>query len=231
MAISTQSNNTALDVPFTKFAAVLCDLDGVLIDSEPLHEQALARACEVYGIPLQLSECEEFKGVREEQVAARILARHERTEITVADFVACKSRYYVSMFDEITVMAGAVAFLQGCQKRGWRLGLTTSALHQHAMSIMQRLELASYFTTIVTSRDVVNGKPHPEPYIKTAQLLEIEPQSCLVIEDSVLGVRSGKAAGCCVAGLISTFAREDLQTAGADVIVSSFAELTRITAG
>jgi beta-phosphoglucomutase-like phosphatase (HAD superfamily) len=88
--------------------------------------------------------------------------------------------------------------------------------------------LSPYFSTIITGEDVINGKPHPEPYLKTAEKLGVAPANALVIEESLNGVRSGKGAGCRVIAITTSFPRESLIEIQADYVVDSFAELERL---
>ena len=88
--------------------------------------------------------------------------------------------------------------------------------------------LRPFFSTITTGEDIIKGKPHPEPYLKTAEKLGVAPPNALVIEDSVNGVRSGKAAGCRVIAITTTFPRESLMEVQADYVVDSFAELEQL---
>jgi beta-phosphoglucomutase-like phosphatase (HAD superfamily) len=86
-------------------------------------------------------------------------------------------------------------------------------------------DLWPFFSTIVTGQDIINGKPHPEPYLKTAKRLGVAPAKALVIEDSVNGVRSGKSAGCPVIAITTSFPRERLMELPADYVIDSFTEL------
>ena len=85
-----------------------------------------------------------------------------------------------------------------------------------------------FFSTIITSPDIINGKPHPEPYLKTAEKLDVAPTNTLVIEDSVNGVRSGKATRCRVIAITTSFSRERLIELQADYVADFFAELERL---
>jgi beta-phosphoglucomutase-like phosphatase (HAD superfamily) len=85
-----------------------------------------------------------------------------------------------------------------------------------------------FFSTVITGQDIISGKPHPEPYLKTAEKLGVAPANALVIEDSLNGVRSGKAAGCPVIAITTSFPRELLMELQADYVVDSFAELERL---
>src|SRR5690606_18407119 len=84
-----------------------------------------------------------------------------------------------------------------------------------------------FFEAVVTAEDITHPKPHPEPYLVTAAHLGVKPEACLVVEDSVHGVRAGLAAGCRVVGITTSFDAGRLQEAGAHHVVDSFAQLTR----
>jgi sugar-phosphatase len=78
---------------------------------------------------------------------------------------------------------------------------------------------------MVTATDVINGKPHPEPFLKAAGKLNVPATECVVFEDVPAGVRAGKAAGARVIGLLTTFAETNLREAGADFVLNSCADV------
>ena len=89
------------------------------------------------------------------------------------------------------------------------------------------------FSTIITGEDIINEKPHPEPYLKTAEKLGVAPTNALVIEDSLNGVHSGKAAGCRVIAITTSFSRErlmELQAERTRVIMLFVGPLMRLIA-
>jgi beta-phosphoglucomutase len=105
------------------------------------------------------------------------------------------------------------------------LGLATSALRENQQRAFERFGLDCYFDAIVSGNDAQKGKPDPEPYLLTGARLDVDPAKTLVIENSVNGIRSGKAAGCKAVGLTTSFERETLEKAGADLVVDGFSEL------
>ena len=135
---------------------------------------------------------------------------------------------YKAMLDQMRLIPGSREFIQKAHKKGFKLGLTTSALQENQQRIFEMFDLSPFFSAIITSQDIINGKPHPEPYLKTAEKLGVAPANALVIEDSVNGVRSGKAAGCRVVAITTSFPRERLTELQADYVVDSFAELERL---
>jgi beta-phosphoglucomutase len=207
--------------------AILFDLDGVIIDSEHLHEESLRLAGRSFGFEVTAEEDALFRGSTEEAEIDYLLTKHSHLELTRGQVMARKQELYDQMLDRLSLIDGVAEFIDHCQRCGLLLGVATSAQLENQQRAFDRFDLAPYFRTVVTSRDVTNSKPHPEPYATAAQRLGVAPLHCLVIEDSVNGVRSGKGAGCRVAAITTTFERADLVAAGADVVVSSFAELQR----
>lgn len=207
--------------------AIIFDMDGVIIDSEPLHDKALRIACAHWGVAVTAADETAFRGVTDNAVAATLLARHPHLPWTQTALIERKDRVYLELFGEVPLVAGVSAFLQHLSSRSVPMALATSALASNQQLTFARFELAPFFGAVVTSEDVRHGKPHPEPYLLAATRLGVLPQHCLVIEDSVNGVRSGKAAGCQVAGITTAFAQAELATAGADVVVDTFEELQR----
>lgn len=128
-------------------------------------------------------------------------------------------------FHVVEMIEDALGFVRRCKTAGLRLGLTTSAARSVQQLAFQTFELHHYFDAVVTGEDIVHGKPDPEPYRSTAAKLSLSPTACLVIEDAVNGVISGKAAGCFVVGITTSFTTEDLSRAGADLVFTSFRSL------
>ena len=105
------------------------------------------------------------------------------------------------------------------------MALVTSSPALTQRMACEKFGYRDFFEAITTGEDVSEGKPSPEPYLRTASLMAIDPTECLVIEDSLNGIRSGKAAGCKVLGLTSSFSKDELIAVGADEVTGSFKEL------
>ena len=134
-------------------------------------------------------------------------------------------------YTEVKLIAGVRGFLELCKGAGWPIALTTSAPRELQELAFDQFDLAGYFGAVVTGDDVSQGKPHPEPYLKTAEKLGREPSHCVVVEDSMNGVRSAKAAGCPTVGLATSFSAEKLAAAGSDLAVETFSELQKALFG
>jgi mannitol-1-/sugar-/sorbitol-6-phosphatase len=106
-----------------------------------------------------------------------------------------------------------------------RFAVVTSATYELAQVRLAVSGLLPYVHNLITSSDIERGKPDPEPYLKGAAKLKFPPAGCLVIEDAIAGVRSGKAAGCRVIALRTTSSDADLSAAGADWLVNDCSSL------
>jgi len=121
---------------------------------------------------------------------------------------------------EITLLPGVapvVGFLVG---RGIRLGIASSGSREAIRRILARLGMDRFFGVVVAGEDVTNGKPDPEPYEVAAYRLGVRPDECLVFEDSAVGVRSAKTAGCKVVGVRNPHALTHQDLAAADLVVT-----------
>ena len=96
------------------------------------------------------------------------------------------------MFDQMKLIPRSRELIPKAHRKGFKLELTTSALRENQQRVFEMFNLWPFFSTIITGEDIINGKPHPEPYLKTADKLGVAPANSLVIEDSVNGVRSEK---------------------------------------
>ena len=215
-------------MPMNDLEAILFDLDGVIIDSEPLHEKAFRQTSLHLGRDLTQEEVAALKGTVDEIGAAKLLEYNPGATLTVSQVMEYNNDIYKAMFDQIRLVPGSREFIQKAHKKGFKLGLTTSALRENQQRVFEMFNLRPFFSTIITGRDIINGKPHPEPYLKTAEKLGVAPANALVIEDSMNGVRSAKAAGCRVIAITTSFPRERLVELQADYVVDSFAELERL---
>ncbi|RYD27041.1 MAG: HAD family phosphatase [Verrucomicrobiaceae bacterium] len=218
-----------MNLPETLAAAkgILFDMDGVLIDSEPVHEEAIVALSGELGDPIRDKVLLfSFKGAPEKNMAARFLDIYPGTTLTIEDIIRRKVEIFAGLFGSVRLVEGAKEFVQASHASGRKHGLTTSATLHTQQQAFSTFGFGLYFDTIITGEDIQRGKPDPEPYLLTAERLGLDPAECIVIEDSINGVLSGKAAGCAVVALTTTFPREDLAAAGADFIVDSFAELS-----
>jgi beta-phosphoglucomutase len=220
---STSSLHEEIDR--NKIQAAIFDMDGVIIDSEPVHELSLIVASEELGRRMSWQETKQFKGSTELDCARLLIEITGTTERDLQKIGRLRLEAFRAHYSEVRLVAGVPGFLERCKRARWPIALTTSAPREFQELAFDQFDLAGYFAAVVTGDDVSHGKPHPEPYLKTAEKLGRSPFQCLVVEDSTNGVRSAKAAGCPTVGLATSFSAEILAAAGCDLVVETFMEL------
>jgi len=197
--------------------AVLFDLDGVLIDSTP----AVARVWHRWALE---------HGLDPEEVVRLAHGRPSQTTIREllpnADLAAEDrevERREMEDIEGVVLLPGAQRLLDSLPLERWTIA--TSCTRPLA-EVRLRAAGLPIPKKLITSSDVKNGKPHPEPYQKAAALLGFSPSHCIVVEDAPAGVRAGKAAGARVIGFPTTMAVDDLESAGADWIAANCAAIS-----
>lgn len=211
--------------PFSELDAILFDMDGVVIDSEPLHSEAKRIVLAELGLSLPEAEFETFLGRTDRDVMTYIVERYAPF-LDPFEVIRRKQNVYAGLIPKLELVPGVLTLIRGLHDQHKPLALVTSATARNQRLAFDKFDLHPWFVFSVTAGDVVHHKPHPEPYQTAVDRLNLPAERCLVIEDSVNGVRSAKAAGCHVAGLTTSTDAQPLEAAGADVVVASFSELT-----
>jgi beta-phosphoglucomutase len=203
---------------------VLFDMDGVLVDSERFIAKAATMMFEELGVKVKPEDFHPFTGTGENRYIGGVA---EKYGIKI-DLPKVKSRTY-EIFGEIArnnlfPLPGAGEFISRCRAKGLKLALATSADKVKMLINLNETGLSpETFHSIITGEDVVNKKPFPDIYIKAAESLGLKPAECLVVEDAVSGIRSGKAAGCRCLAVTTSFRSDELHEA--DWIYGSLLEV------
>ncbi|XXY53065.1 HAD family phosphatase [Sorangium sp. So ce269] len=211
-----------------QFRALIFDLDGVIIDTEPLHAEAKRITFERYGIQVPERLYVEFRGRSDLDMVEHVVRELAGGALSAADVVGHKHEVFRALHEKIAPIEGALEFIRLARRRFDRLALSTSATKKNQEFAFDRFALRPFFDVVVTSEEISHTKPHPEPYQKAAERLGLSPGACLVIEDSKNGVLSARAAGCAVAAITTSFSREELKEASPDFMVGSFVELASL---
>lgn len=208
------------------FDAVLFDMDGVIVDSMPLHRTVWAAFARAHGQNPSEADVRAADGRRAAEVVA-LLFGDALTAAGVAHLAAEREVFFGEQLTTAAVEAvpGAIAYLQALGEAGIPRVLATSATPGNVAQFLNRLACHSCFEAVVTAADVRQGKPHPEVYRTAAGRVGVSPERCLVVEDAVAGVQAGKAAGAWVLGLTTSLPAEALRAAGADWVAPDFTAL------
>ena len=177
------------------FDAVIFDLDGTLIDTESLCNQAGVDACTALGLPVDLAFFEGLAGI-DDVNRVRLISAHIGADLSQAAFLAiwdrlCRVRFAAG----IPLKSGAVALLERLQSAGLPLALATSSRRDMAHDKLVHAGLARFFPVVITFDDVSLPKPAPAPYLLAACRLNAAPARCVVFEDSETGARAAWDAG------------------------------------
>lgn len=200
--------------------AVLFDLDGLMVDSEP-HSLASWRAVlSSRGVSLDQAVSGRMFGLRQIEAACLLIEVYGLTDQPLA-LAREKEEYQIRHLDgQIKPMPGLYALLDEVERRGLRAAIASSGVRPYVSAVLQTVGLAGRFRAIVTGDDVVNGKPAPDVFLAAAHAVQTEPQSCLVLEDAPSGAQAAKAAGMrCVA--VPNLHTRGLDLSAADIVLPS----------
>jgi HAD superfamily hydrolase (TIGR01509 family) len=206
------------------FEALIFDMDGVLINSEPLHERAKREALLEAGIVVPESLFASYTGRSDKAMIYEVAAGYGLDEQRCAEILSRKHRIYESLEHTLRPVPGAIEFVQWANSR-YRLALATSATSRNREATLKSLQIESMFEVVVDSASFSQPKPSPEVFQIALERLALPPAACLVIEDAVNGIVAARAAGCLSAGLTTSFSEASLREAGAEIVVGTFSEL------
>ncbi len=194
------------------FEAVIFDLDGTLIDSTPAVLRSWATWAEEYGLP-------PMDSVRHHGVPSAAVVRAVIPEDLHEAAIRRISELEIADLHDIVVLPGAVKALSSIARA--KNAIATSCTRPLAKARIAAAQLVPP-SVLVTADDVTHGKPHPEPFLKAARRLGVDPGRCLVVEDAPKGIEAAQAAGCFTLAVVTTTPRELLD---ADAVVADLSEI------
>lgn len=177
------------------FAAVIFDMDGVLLDTEPLYKKAMYQACADLGFEMT-DELHSSTIGAPGDIGNKMTMDYfgEKFPIDLYNEYTRKTMVALTA-DEVPVKPGVRELLFELNTRDIPTAVATSTGSPTAPDRLKRAGLYDLFQTVVTRNDVTNGKPHPEPYLTAAARINIDPTTCIALEDSHNGIRSAHGAG------------------------------------
>jgi HAD superfamily hydrolase (TIGR01509 family) len=210
------------------FRALIFDLDGVIIDTEPKHKEAKQAAFARFGLDVPEALYDAFRGRSDEDMARHVVREFGPAGLEWSQVLALKHELFYGLEHAIEPVPGALEFIRAARARFEKLAVATSATARNQRYAFDRFGLSPFFDVVVNAGDITHAKPHPEVYLAAADRLGLPAEACLVIEDSKNGIASAQAAGCKAAAVTTSFTRGELAGSGADFIMDRFEELAEI---
>lgn len=209
-------------------SAVIFDMDGVLFDSEPYHDQTTTSILESYGVKNAYEAIRPYVGRTSEDMWADLKAKYG-IKASVEDLTELQWKKNVAGLKDsgLERSEGLTELLNYCHENGIKIAVASSSRQDFVEAVFDHLNLWQYVEVFASGFEVEHGKPMPDIFLLAATRLDIDPERCLVVEDSTAGVQAGRMAGMYTIGY-------DNPTSGgqnvnaADVVVKSLSEIQPI---
>lgn len=203
--------------------AVIFDMDGVIIDSNPFHKISLRQFCEKYGYHLSDQELiNKIYGRTNKDWIANLFGALSKEELS--RYGEEKEALFREIYkNDISALRGLPEFLESLKEKNIPIAIGTSAPRSNVDFVLASTGLEKYFSVILDESNVEQGKPNPEIYLKVAAKLGYEPGRCIVFEDSLSGVESAQRAGAKVVGVATTHTFDELNHT--DFVIQDFMDL------
>lgn len=206
--------------------AIIFDMDGVLVDSEPRHERAFLEVMQELGLGERHGLCfADYVGRSDQELWKDFILRHKPVQ-TLEQLLAMKRGRVIEMLRREQPLFDGLAEVVRRLAAEYRLAVASGSERALVDEVLALGGLREFFTAIVTAADVARGKPAPDIFLRAAQLLGADPANCWVIEDSKPGVAAGLAAGMRVIAITNTHPAGQLSHA--THVVSTCAELAQL---
>lgn len=207
--------------------AILFDMDGVIVDTNPAHKIAILKFCDNYNKRLSDDEMKKYIWGRTNKEWIRHLFGEDLSDKQLSVYADEKEALFRKIYEpDAKLLNGLEDFLNILEKNNIPKAIGTSAPRANVDFIFKHTGIGKYFNTILDERDVTIGKPNPEIYLKAAKALHFNPADCIVVEDSFAGVEAGKRAGSKVIGITTTHSDAELIDKGADLTAADFTALS-----
>ncbi len=204
-----------------KVNAAIFDLDGTLIDNNSYHLQSWLQYLKDMNREMSEEEYKSRVNGRTNKDVIEYIYQRQMDDEEALKYAHEKEAIYRKLYaPHIKPVKGLLELLEKLRSLSIPMAIATSGIQVNIDFLFEHIPIRSYFDVIVNSAHITKGKPDPEIYIKTAELLKVSPADCLVFEDAVVGINSAKAAGMKVVGVLTTHTAAELS--GADVLIKDF---------
>ena len=204
---------------------IVFDLDGVIVDSHPLHKKAWHAFLAELGKVVSESDLDFIlEGRCRREILVHFLG--ELSESEIKRYGKKKDEFFRQISADLTPVSGSVELIKSLLKANFDLAVATSASRKRTHWTLKQLGLEKFFRVVITSDDVEKGKPDPAIYRLAAEGLARSPESLLGVEDSISGIRAARAAGLRCLGIGIGLADQSMREAGAEHVLPNLSGLS-----
>lgn len=203
---------------------VIFDMDGVLLDSELIYLNALKKYLATLNVEASIEELSVVVGMKIEAITQYLKEKYVLTA-TMEELIKGQDVYFAEeeRQTELKPMDGLLEYLKFLKDKRINIALASSSDLNWINRVLDALDIRKYFDVICSGEEVKYSKPHPEIFLLAAKRIESKPEECIVIEDSVNGIKAGKEAGMFVIGYKGSKITQDTSNAHREIY--SFHEL------
>lgn len=205
--------------------AIIFDMDGLMIDSEPIQSKAYEQILKEYDkTPILNNEGIVHKvGIKEKDNWKLLCEKYELSE-PIDILMQKRSKSYLNLLSDIKPMNGLMDLLNLLKLHQFKMALASSSVMEHITIVLSTLNIKDFFDAIVSGQDVERGKPYPDINLKAAQMIQTNPENCLVLEDAQSGVEAAKNGNMKVIAIPNKFTLSHYLSA-ADLILDSLEKI------
>ncbi|HPG05623.1 MAG TPA: HAD family phosphatase [Saprospiraceae bacterium] len=191
---------------------IVFDLDGTLVDTEPLHRDAWLDTLSTYHLNYDEAWFSQWIGQSDRTLASWVVANalHQMDEETLLE---SKRKKYYRLASEYTPLFRGVGEALPILASKYALAIATNSSNEDAEAVFLSTRIEPYFKAIVTSNKVAHMKPAPDPYLQAASLLQIDPKKLIAVEDSPAGITAARQAGLYTLGVTNSHPEDKLKEA------------------
>lgn len=177
--------------------AFIFDMDGVIIDSEPLHSRVKMETFAHFGLPFDEGDLAQYMGRTSVDIFSDVLKKEHRTDVSVQEIVNYKHAHYLELAvgGALEAIPGSLELIARLRAAGVPLALATSSWRRVVDAILVQFDLTEAFASVISGSELPKSKPDPAIYRLSAEALDVSPCDCVVLEDTAAGVAAAKGAG------------------------------------
>lgn len=207
--------------------AVIFDMDGVIVDTEPEYQKVELELMKKFHIPFGTSDLQRYTGVNPILMWKEIKEKNGHLKLSANELYAYEAKMMEIYYDSgnLNIIEPTIKLIEKVHKSGQKIGIASSSEKVNICRVLERVNIGHFFDAVVSNNDVSRCKPMPDIYLLAAEILCVNPRECVVIEDSISGVASAKSAGMKVVRYINE--PDSIQIKDeADYVVSNMGDVT-----